>query len=103
MKLNRGLMLVAALAVGSAAMMGCKGSSDAGAKDSAGSDQVVATNDVAETANAADEGVTQYARWGHGRGFRAGERAGFRRGERNGFRRGERREWRRDRPWYRFW
>jgi hypothetical protein len=133
MKLNRGLVVAMAMAVGSLAIVGCSKSSDESAEpvDTAteqasvntveGENQAVASN---------DEGTTQYARFGRsvrghageagrfghagegrfGRGERGDrfERGGFERGGR-GFGRGERwgERWgeprRERRAWWRFW
>jgi hypothetical protein len=120
MKLNQGLVLAAALVVGSLAVTGCSTKDDEDAAGAATEQASVAADEGASQAVAANEGFTQDARFHHRRpgqhnaqraAFRRGERDGFRRGERDGFRRGERREgWRHAgqrsdgrRAWWRFW
>ncbi len=98
MKLNRSLLVVAALSAGSLGIMGCNAGNDAGANATpATAEQTVASNDVGASASASDEGTVEYARFGHGRRGR-GER-GFRGRGGRGFRggRGE------HRAWWRFW
>jgi hypothetical protein len=108
MKLNRGLLVAAALCAGSAGIIGCNTASDESARatnEDARSVDRVASNDVTGSEGAtADEGTVEYARFG--RGGRGGHERGFRggRGERGGrgFRggRGGRPE---HRAWWRFW
>jgi hypothetical protein len=103
MKINRVLVVAAALTAGSAAMMGCSTQGNDNASVSSETVQAVASNDtVGAVAN--KDGFEQDARWG----FRRGERGdrdhrgwGFRRGERDHRGWGERRDGRR--AWWRFW
>lgn len=102
MKLNRGLVVAVAMAVGAVAITGCSTSRDESAEpETTATEQASATGsrstDQAVASN--DEGTTQYARFGHGgRGFGRGERG---RGFGRGFR-GERGHERRH-EWWRFW
>jgi hypothetical protein len=104
MKINRVLLVAAALTAGSAAMMGC--STQGGDKASETASAVASNETVANK-----DGFEQDARWG----FRRGEERRDRdRGWGWGFRRGHDRDdwgrrwgWRRDRDdrrgWWRFW
>jgi hypothetical protein len=97
MKLNRGLLLVTML-VGAVAVTGCSKSGDEGAGNDQGATQTVAS---------ADEGTTEYARFGH-RGGGHGEHGGGRgehgggRGEHGGGR-GEHGGRGGHRAWWHFW
>ena len=90
MKLNQGLVLAAALVVGSLAVTGCSRSAAEDATDeNATTEQASVTSDDGDTVQAvasSDEGFTQDAR-----GFRGGRGEG----------------WRHERPvrrnWWRFW